>query len=669
MTDKRSDNGAAGELQKSGATRASQKSGATRASHPTGQFLPELLAPCGSPEAVRAAVNAGADAVYLGGKRFNARANAKNFDDVELERTIAFCHDAGVRVYVTLNTMLYDRELPDSLEYAGFLYNSGVDSVIAADLGLIKLLCDRLPGLPVHVSTQAAVHNLSGIQKLAELGAVRAVVARELPKTELDALCKASPIELEMFVHGALCVSCSGQCLLSAVMGGRSGNRGECAQPCRLNYETLSADKRGNTRAETHPAHRQANRGSENKNTHPISLRDLCMAEHIPELIASGIASLKIEGRMKSPDYVAAVTRIYRTLLDERRAASYAEMETLRRIFSRGGFTDTYYTGAGGTLENMLGVRSEGDKSDTRSAGDSTSARNGASIYIKTPIAVSREKISVDASFKPPRSKNIVKPLNVGIFQAAEQIACRDFFDIILLPLDKFEQVAAKSGAAYGVVLPPVIFDGEREVIKRQLERVKSCGAEYLMIENPGQLGLAENFCATSGLRATGGLRATDGLRAIDELRATGGLYVIGGMRLNVANTAAAEFYSRNCEGLILSPELILPQIRDINYGAKGAIVYGRLPLMTFARRLGGNAAALRDRAGAVFPVLATGTRDILYNSVPIYMADKLPALDAAGIKLRVFIFTTETQREVETIAAAYKKGLPPTDKNIRRIK
>ncbi len=578
--------------------------------------LPELLSPCGSPEAVRAAVLAGADAVYMGGRRFNARANAKNFTDEELRKAIEYCHARGVRVYVTLNTVLYDRELPEALAYAGLLYEMGVDAVICADMGLITLMQKRLPGLPVHVSTQAAVHNLPALQRLAGLGVTRVVVARELPKKLLEEICKKSPVEIEMFVHGALCVSCSGQCLLSAVMGGRSGNRGECAQPCRLPYEPVAG-----VRA------KQARRGKE----YPISLRDLSLAGHIPELIEMGVSSLKIEGRMKSPSYTGGVTRIYRMLLDERRAATEAEADALRRIFSRGGFTDAYFTGEGGTLRIMLGVRSERDKKQSRLAAEPVDRPVAVQ---RAPIVISRTKPDFDASYRPPRAKSPEARLKLGVFRTPEQIAGEGYFDAVFLPPDKFER-----GVANGVVLPPVAFDTELPKLKKLLLAAKSAGAEYMLVENIGQLELAEGF------------------------------YAVGGVRLNITNTPAAEFYLQYLKGVILSPELMLAQMRDIGCGVKGALVYGRLPLMTFARRLGGGTTALRDRAGAMFPVLPDGARDILYNSVPVYMADKAEALDAAGIALSLYNFTTESRSEVSHVIDAYRRGLPPPGSNIRRIR
>lgn len=580
--------------------------------------LPELLSPCGSPEAVRAAVTAGADAIYLGGRRFNARANAKNFDDAELRDTLEYCHERGVRVYVTLNTVLYDRELPEALAYAGTLYEMGADAVICADMGLITLLRKRLPELPVHVSTQAAVHSLPALERFAALGVTRVVVARELSKKALEEICEKSPVEIEMFVHGALCVSCSGQCLLSAVMGGRSGNRGECAQPCRLPYEAVVGGRA--------PQGKRA-AGKE----YPISLRDLSLASHIPELIGMGVSSLKIEGRMKSPSYVEGVTRIYRTLLDEGRAATEAEAEALRRIFSRGGFTDAYFTGEGNSLKNMLGVRSERDKEESRMA---AAPKGKASAAEKAPIILTRSKPEFDMGYKPPRAKSPERRLKLGVFRTPEQIADEGYFDAIFLPPDRFER-----GAANGIALPPVAFDAELPKLKKQIEAAKAAGAEYMLVENIGQLELAEGF------------------------------YAIGGTRFNITNTPAAEFYLESLRGVILSLELILPQIRDIGCGAKGALVYGRLPLMTFARRLGGSTAALRDRAGAVFPALPEGTRDILYNSVPVYMADRAKALDEAGVALRLYCFTTETRGEVSRIVDAYKRGLPSRSGNIRRIK
>ena len=297
------------------------------------QRLPELLAPAGDMDALIAAVLAGADAVYVGGRRFGARAFAKNFELSELAMAVRLCHLHGVRLYVTVNTLIYDKELSDAVEYAAELYRIGVDAIIVADLGVASAIRKALPYMELHASTQMGIHNAAGANIAAELGCTRIVAARECSKEDIDAIIENSIPECEVFVHGALCVCHSGQCLFSSLVGGRSGNRGECAQPCRLPY--------GN-------------------GSYTLSLSDLSLAKHIKELIASGVASLKIEGRMKSPDYVYGVTRIFRRLLDEGRDATDIEMSELMRIFSRGKFTDGYYTGR--LAKGMTGIRREEDK-------------------------------------------------------------------------------------------------------------------------------------------------------------------------------------------------------------------------------------------------------------------------------------------------------------------
>ena len=274
--------------------------------------LPELLAPAGSFEALVAAVEAGADAIYVGGTSYGARAYAKNFDNDELLRAVRYCHLFGVKLYVTVNTLTHDLEMSALSDYVAYLYKIGVDAVIAADLGVIREIRKRVPKLPVHASTQCSVHNVKGAEVIAALGCERVVPARELSLENIRILVEKSPVEVEIFLHGALCVCYSGQCLMSSLVGGRSGNRGECAQPCRLPYN----------------------------GKYPLSLKDLSLASHIPEIIESGVSSLKIEGRMKSPKYVFGVTRIYRRLLDEGRAANVEEERELQRIFSRDGFTD-----------------------------------------------------------------------------------------------------------------------------------------------------------------------------------------------------------------------------------------------------------------------------------------------------------------------------------------
>ncbi len=340
--------------------------------------LPELLAPAGSPEALEAAIAAGADAVYLGGSRFNARLNAHNFDPAELREAVSHAHRMGSRVYLTLNTLVWDRELTDALEAAYEAATAGVDALIIADVGAAALIRRALPDLPLHASTQLSGHNASVGQVLADFGFSRFVIARETDLSDLAAAVANNPLEVEVFIHGALCVSHSGQCLFSSVVGGRSGNRGECAQPCRLPYgcegcsgkASNQAPRKGQSRPS--PKGKYPDRGSDRRSpdpdseNYPLSLKDLSLAAHVPALIEAGVSSLKIEGRMKSPGYVSGVTAIWRRLLDEGRAATPEEMAALGDLFSRGGFTDGYQVGK--VNRSMMGVRTDSDKERTVAA-------------------------------------------------------------------------------------------------------------------------------------------------------------------------------------------------------------------------------------------------------------------------------------------------------------
>ncbi len=564
--------------------------------------LPELLSPCGSREALEAAAEGGADAVYFGGTMLNARMNAKNFDRDGLAAAVSFCHAKGIRAYVTLNTQIYDRELKSALEYADFLRRAGADALIVADPGLAMLIKKYLPGTELHASTQMTVHSTEGAKLLYSSGFSRVVAARELSFDNIKSLCSGSPAEVELFVHGAICVSCSGQCLMSAMLGGRSGNRGECAQPCRMSY----------------------NGG------YPLSLKDMCLAGHIPELISSGVRSLKIEGRMKSPAYVYGVTKIYRRLLDEGRNATGDEMNGLSRLFSRGGFTDGYFTGR--ISGDMLGVRSGKDISDSRSAGSfHASKKPECQAVIDTAPAALPEKLPF------PKKKPAEKPITTARFRSASQIPDSHDLAHVYLPLSKYESIAD------GVLLPPVIFDSELDAVKGRLETAVKKGARHIMICNVGQLNIASEF----------------------------GLIPHGDHRFNVFNAFSAEFFASlgRLESLILSAELTLPQIRDIYFDGstlKGAITYGRYPLMLLEKPVG--KASLRDTRGAVFPVLPEDSRDILYNSVPLYMADQTDRLDKAGIEERHMIFSDESRGDVMKVLFAYRHGVIPKEP-VRRLK
>lgn len=652
--------------------------------------LPEILAPAGDMQCLYAAVKAGADAIYVGGHSFGARAYAKNFDIEELSCAVTYCHLHGVKLYVTVNTLVYDREMREVSDFLCQLWCIGVDAVITADLGVIREIKRRVPNLPIHASTQMSVHNTDGAVMAARLGCERVVVARELSAQNISLVTERAPIETEVFLHGALCVCHSGQCLMSSLVGGRSGNRGECAQPCRLPYN----------------------------NRYPLSLSDLSLANHINELIDSGVASLKIEGRMKAPEYVYTVTSIYRRLLDERRSASAKENARLREVFSRGGFTDGYFRDK--KFESMTGVRSERDKESTKSVSpmsfepERVSVRAEAVMRLGKPSALTltlgersvtvfgaepAEAISSplsEESVKQRLSKmgatmlsldvrDIALTLDDGInlpqsainqlrrdavaaltacgreavsAEFSEESFTRDMpdtlttaqflradrfyelkdknpraatlFDIAFLPLEEFH------GECEGVYLPPVITDTELQKVEELISSAKCNGAKYALVGNIGHIPIAE--------------RAE--------------LIPIGDFRLNITNRySRAAYRELGIKNTILSPELTLPMARDIG---GGEIVFGRIPLMLtercFIKENFGcercNNASFEDRTGAKFPLLREyGHRNLILNSRPTYMGDRKSELDAAKISHRHLIFSVEALNEIEDIINSYKNG------------
>lgn len=284
----------------------------------------ELLAPAGDFESLKAAVLNGANAVYIGGKSFSARQYANNFDDEEMIEAVRFCHAYSVKLYVTMNTLLSNDELKGAVKYASFLYSIGIDGVIIQDIGLLKALRENLLNLEIHASTQMTVHNLEGVKLLYEMGVKRVVLSRELSLDEIKYITKNTPAEIEIFIHGALCICFSGQCLMSSIIGGRSGNRGRCAQPCRMQYSIDNGEK-----------------------AYHLSPKDLSSLGFIKEVIDSGAASLKIEGRMKRPEYVATVVDAYRRAIDG--FSKKDDIKNVTQIFNRGGFTTGYFYGRQGS--------------------------------------------------------------------------------------------------------------------------------------------------------------------------------------------------------------------------------------------------------------------------------------------------------------------------------
>ena len=676
--------------------------------------LPELLSPAGSFEALRAAIDGGADAVYMGGASFNARINAKNFTEGDMRDAISLAHAYGVKLYQTVNTMIFDRERDDFLRAAEVSAKSGIDAFIVSDLGAAALLREYLPDIPLHASTQMSVHNTDGARLLENYGFTRVVPARELSKEDIKSLVNGTKLEIEAFIHGALCVSHSGQCLFSSLVGGRSGNRGLCAQPCRLPYACGNA-KIGDK--------------------YPLSLKDLSLANHVKEIIDSGVASLKIEGRMKSPEYVRGVTGVWRELLDAGKDADARDMQRLADFFSRGGFTDSYYSRTVG--RGMLGVRSDEDKQASREVekfnkitrkvpidisatmrenepsaltlshgivsvtvcGDivqkainaplnEESVKKSLSKLGDTPFCVGGFAVDLGESVMMPISsinalrrdavaalldeinkpKNIsvgkiehntpkyaAKARNVGRFYTNEQIgdAAEEFFEVITLPLEKF---VSEDSVANGFVMPAVIFDSEWKKIEKMLSVAAEKKPEYVIISNIGQINRIKSLLPEAEL--------------------------IADFRFNVGNSDTAAFVEElGFESYVASAELTLPQLRDLK-GAKAAIIYGRVPLMTLEKcaikELYGDKRAceicadgkaeMKDRRGFIFPIIREFEhRNIILNSLPTAMSDRQDELVRAGVTDRHFLFYTETANDVDRVIAAYRKALP-IDGKVRRI-
>ena len=666
------------------------------------QKLPELLAPAGDFECLYAAVSGGADAIYVGGRRFGARAYAKNFDIEELRSAVSYCHLHSVKLYVTVNTLVEDKEMAELIEYVGELWRIGVDALIIADLGAIAEIKRYFPDFEIHASTQMSIHNSLGADEAAKLGCTRVVPARELSLADIRSVTRECVPEVEVFLHGALCVCYSGQCLFSSLVGGRSGNRGECAQPCRLPY---------------------------NGGKYPLSLKDLSLSGHIPALIESGVASLKIEGRMKSPDYVYTVTSIYRRLLDENRSATPAEDEKLRRAFSRDGFTDGYFVGK---LGNMTGIRTKEDKRDSIADGgrhfEPERVKIGAKVEIKLGVPsvmtvtdgkrtatahgeialpaknapldevgvkarlskmgntsfilaendielsldegvnlapsalnalrrLAAERLSdftrepIDVVYTPQHPELMREKFDTAQFFSAETFLSAvdadsellDDFDAVFVPLFSPDEAIIRAG---GVALPPVILDSELDEASTAISHAASIGAKYALVSNIGHIPLAKKY----------------------------GMIPIGDFRLNVTNSESAHAYrSLGVGHVILSPELTLPKVRDIG---GGVIVYGRIPLMLTERcfmkeSFGCNkcsSCSLTDRRGEKFPMMREWKhRNIIFNSAVTYALDKPDELSRYKIASKHFLFTVESGERIVSVYKASKSGKPLSE-NVRRI-
>jgi len=652
----------------------------------------ELLSPAGHWEAMVAAVQCGADAVYLGCGDLNARRGAKNFSLQELPRAVSYCHTRGVKVYLTVNTLVTDREMDAAREQLLLASRCGVDAVIVQDWGLASLARSAAPDLPLHGSTQMTIHSLAGVEAAAELGLRCAVLSRELSREDIRSICQKSPIAIEVFAHGALCMSWSGQCAMSALIGERSGNRGLCAQPCRLPYR-LDGGKTG----------------------HPLSLKDMNLASHLGELEKMGVSVLKLEGRMKRPEYVAVITRIYAALLKEKRLPTAEELEQLERAFSRSGFTGGYWQGDTGP--HMFGTRSESapdpaalfkearaayEKEDRRTVPVSLSAEisanrparltaddgAGRTYTAQGPVpepARTKPLTEADLSARLAktggtafRAETVEVRLDGGLslpvsavnglrrealtvsLTRAEQLtdAVAAGAEIVYLPAERLGDFdALPPGPEYCVSLPRVCKDREETALLALLERGKALGCASLAVQNIGQVRLAERL----GLKAR------------------------GDFGLNVFNSRSLEQLKRwGLESAVVSFELRHEQVRDLRKCLPcEAIVYGRLPLMItenclISNGLGGcrtkdlrglcrKPHSLTDRRGENFPVLPVfGCRSEIENSKVLYLADK-PEFRRCGLRYARLRFTGEPPEACEAVLAQFRAGEGEPPENFTR--
>ncbi len=675
----------------------------------------ELLSPAGSLDALHAAVCNGADAVYLGVDAFNARHGARNFTLDELPDVVRYCHVRGVAVHLTLNTLVTDREMPDAAEYIAAAARAGVDAFIVQDLGMVSLCHQIAPKVALHASTQMSLHSLEGVREAAELGLSRAVLARELPRDAIAFICRNSPIEIEVFVHGALCMCYSGQCYMSSVIGRRSGNRGQCAQPCRLPY--------GYDRFE---------------DKYPLSLRDNCLIRYLGELDRMGVASIKIEGRMKRPEYVATVTGIYREALDGADVGR-GQMEALRTAFSRQGFTQGYYEGAPGRQmfgtrlpeqenkallqsaratyesiepqrvpvqfyaiaargQNLMVAAQDGNGNICKAQGDvpqeaerraitpeelaARLSKTGGTPYVCQGVrSVVDPGLSVSAAELNRLRREVLAHLSavrgrraapeIGKYHEPVKFSGQKAQPVLTVSVLKAAQITPqmlrlKPAMIYAplseVLEEPALF---RKLVKDEQPVAVTLPRVIRDDETRELLGDLQDAAAL-GIR-----RALIGNLGHLPLVLSRGMEPAADFGMNLFNSRAAEqLLHLGFVSCTASFELSLPQLRDLSKPLPmEMIVYGRLPLMltencliknrTGACTCHAGPVKLIDRMGEEFRVVRDcGTcRSVVLNGKKLYLLDKKENVRRFGLWALRLSFTTENTGEVNSVLSAWSGG------------
>lgn len=662
----------------------------------------EILAPAGSREMISAAVRSGADAVYLGLGSFNARRTANGFFGEELAEAVRFCHARGVRVHGAVNTTVYPEELSALAQTITDAALAGVDAFIVQDLAAARLAQQIAPEVELHGSTQMSVHTVEGALQLADMGFDRVILARELSLEEIRAITKVCPIETEIFVHGALCMCVSGQCYMSAFLGGRSGNRGSCAGTCRLPFQ-----------ADALPAGKPAQ-------TYHLSLKDMDVIDALPEIQKAGVASVKIEGRLRTPEYVAAAVAACRAA----RGGTAYDRTLLQDVFSRSGFTDGHLHGSRGGA--MFGVRTGEDAAKTREAlpkarelfrrefpavpvdmsfycdeeGASLTVSDGKNrVYsfsnekpqpARTDPAESLRRSLAKTGGTPFYAHDIEVEMEDGPWFLPGSVVNelrRDSLEKLLLLREKAPQRKINTVQLHDTVrtVPghrltarfaawKQIPQGAAAMLHRivvpiaEAEKVPENLRGKVILELPrvmfGELekATAARIAATKGLGFAG-----YEIGNIAGVRLCAGLPMFGGFGLNITNPLAAQAYKElGLQGITLLPELTLNQMAAIDPGIPtAAIVYGHMPLMVTRACPMQNitdcahctkAGILTDRKAAKFPVrCGLGVRTI-YNPVPIYMGDKQEQIPADILTAR---FSIETPQQAAAVLEKLQAGKP----------
>lgn len=674
----------------------------------------ELLSPAGSPEALRAAVCNGADAVYLGVDAFNARQGAKNFTLDGLTEAVRYCHVRGVKVHLTLNTLVSDRELPAAAKVIEAAAKANVDAFIVQDLGMVSLCAQIAPQIALHASTQMSIHSLEGVREAEAMGISRVVLARELPREDIAFICRNTSLEIEVFAHGALCMCYSGQCYMSSVIGRRSGNRGQCAQPCRLPY--------GYDRFEE---------------KYPLSLKDNCLVGFLRDMEQLGVTSVKLEGRMKRPEYVATVTGVYRRAIDGAPVGK-EEMALLRTAFSRQGFTQGYYKqelgremfgtrraeqedkaflqAARATYENaepqrvpvrfyaiitagqrlMLAVqdddgnicKAEGGipqqalhRALTREELEERLSKTGGTPYLCRSVrSVVDGGLSVSAAELNGLRRQVLTHLSavrarrvapeLGAFTQPPHHAGRTEAPLLTISVQKREQITPRM-----LLLRPAMLYVPLSEILAQPEYFRALTREQPVAAIlPRVVRDDETPRLLSGLSAlaeTGIRRVLLGNIGQIPLARSRGLEVAGDFGLNLYNSRAMQTVRQmELVSATASFEMTLPQLRDLSKPLDTEIlIYGRLPLMltencliknrTGACACKSDTTKLVDRIGEEFRVLRDGDtcRSVIYNGKKLYLLDKKDELKKLGLWAVRLAFTTENSAEIDGVLTAWKSG------------